>query len=75
MAHLPLPGSIRSSSMRSMLFTRFLPLVAVLAAMPLAAQAPDPMELNRAGRWAEAAEAARGIIAKPAATPTGHCEA
>ncbi|HYW06752.1 MAG TPA: serine hydrolase [Longimicrobium sp.] len=58
-----------------MLFTRFLPLVVGFGAMPLAAQASDPMELNRAGRWAEAAEAARGIIAKPAATPTGHCEA
>jgi CubicO group peptidase (beta-lactamase class C family) len=53
---------------------RFLPLVAALGAMPLAAQAPDPMALNRAGRWTEAAEAARAILAKPA-TPAVHCEA
>jgi CubicO group peptidase (beta-lactamase class C family) len=54
---------------------RFLPLCAALGlAAPLAAQAADPMALNRAGRWDEAAAAARAILAKPA-TPTGHCEA
>lgn len=33
------------------------------------------MALNRVGRWAEAAEVSRGILARPAATPTSHCEA
>jgi CubicO group peptidase (beta-lactamase class C family) len=55
---------------------RFLPLCAALGlAAPLAAQAPDPMALNRAGRWAEAAAGARAILAKPAAAPASHCEA
>lgn len=56
-------------------FARLLPLCAALGSTVLAAQTPDPMALNRAGRWAEAAEAARGILAKPAATPASHCEA
>jgi CubicO group peptidase (beta-lactamase class C family) len=53
------------------------PLLALgLGASALAAQgAADPMALNRAGRWTEAEAAARAILAAPAATPTGHCEA
>lgn len=58
---------------------RLLSLCAALgmsAAGPLAAQAPQsPMELNRAGRWAQAAEAARSILANPATSTTERCEA
>lgn len=61
--------------MSSPLLARLVPLCTAFGATALAAQSPDPMALNRAGRWAEAAEASRGILAKPAATPTSHCEA
>ncbi|HEX8209145.1 MAG TPA: serine hydrolase [Longimicrobium sp.] len=57
------------------LLARLLPLCAAFGSTALAAQSPDPMALNRVGRWAEAAEVSRGILAKPAATPTSHCEA
>lgn len=37
--------------------------------------AQSPMELNRAGRWAQAAEAARTIIANPGTSAADRCEA
>lgn len=61
--------------MSSPLLARLLAVCAALGSTALSAQAPDPMALNRTGRWAEAVEASRGILSKPSATPTGHCEA
>ena len=43
--------------------------------LALAVAEPDPMELNRSGRWAEAAEAAKGRLANADLDPLARCEA